>query len=94
MDFKEMARPIYPHNSPYLVYLEHSKGGIGFLVFGILVLVYLWRDINVTLYWLKESILKNWLLGFLPQDGFPGYILCSVIVYLSVILLHAIVNEC
>jgi hypothetical protein len=48
----------------------------------------------VTLYWLKESILKNWLLGFLPHEGFPGYILCSVIVYLSVILLHAIVNEC
>jgi hypothetical protein len=48
----------------------------------------------VTLYWLKESILKNWLLGFLPQEGFPGYILYSVIVYLSVILLYAIVNEC
>jgi hypothetical protein len=48
----------------------------------------------MTLYWLKESILKNWLLGFLPHEGFPGYILCSVIVYLSVILLHAIVNEC
>jgi hypothetical protein len=40
----------HTHNSPYLVYLEHSKrrssaGGLGFLVFGILVLVYLWRDI-------------------------------------------------
>jgi hypothetical protein len=48
----------------------------------------------VTLYWLKGSILKNWLLGFIPHEGFPGYILCSAIVYLSVILLHAIVNEC
>jgi hypothetical protein len=48
----------------------------------------------VTLYWLKESILKNWLLGFFPHEGFPGYILCFVIVCLSVILLHAIVNEC
>jgi hypothetical protein len=48
----------------------------------------------VTLYWLKESILKNWLLGFLPNEGFLGYILSYVIVYLSVILLHAIVNEC
>jgi hypothetical protein len=28
----------------------------------------------VTLYWLKESILKNWLLGFLPHEGFPRYI--------------------
>jgi hypothetical protein len=46
----------------------------------------------VTLYWLKESILKNWLLGFLPHEGFPGYILCFVFVYLLVILLHAIVN--
>jgi hypothetical protein len=48
----------------------------------------------VTLYGLKESILKNWLLGFLPHEVFVGYILCSVIVYLSVILLHMIVNEC
>jgi hypothetical protein len=48
----------------------------------------------MTLYWLKESILKNQLLGFLPHESFPGYILCFVIVYLSVILLHAIVNEC
>jgi hypothetical protein len=48
----------------------------------------------VTLYWLKDSILKNWLLGFLPHDGFRGYILCYVIVYLLVILLHAIFNEC
>jgi hypothetical protein len=48
----------------------------------------------VTLHWLKESILKNWLLGFLPHEGFLGYILYSVIVYPSVILLHAIVNEC
>jgi hypothetical protein len=48
----------------------------------------------VTLYWFKESILKNWLLGFLPHEGFPGSISCSMIVYLLVILLHAIVNEC
>jgi hypothetical protein len=48
----------------------------------------------VTLYWLKESILKNWLSGFLPHDGFLGYILCSMIVYHSMILLHVIVNEC
>jgi hypothetical protein len=47
----------------------------------------------VTLYWLKEYILKNWLLDFLPHEGFPGYILCFVILYLPVILLHAIVNE-
>jgi hypothetical protein len=48
----------------------------------------------VRLYLLKESILKNWLLGFLPHEGFRGYILYYVIVYLSVILLNAIVNEC
>jgi hypothetical protein len=48
----------------------------------------------VTLYCLKESILKNWLLGFLKHEGFPGNILCFVIVKLSVILLHAIANEC
>jgi hypothetical protein len=48
----------------------------------------------VALYWLKESILKNWLLGFLPHEVFPRYILYSMIVYISVILLHAIVNEC
>jgi hypothetical protein len=48
----------------------------------------------VTLYWLKESILKNWLMGFLPHEGFLGYKLCYVIVYISMILLHAIVNEC
>jgi hypothetical protein len=47
----------------------------------------------VALYWLKESILKNWLLSFLPHKSFREYILYSVIVYLSVILLHAIVNE-
>jgi hypothetical protein len=47
----------------------------------------------VTLNWLNESTLKNWLLGFLPHEGFPGYIVCSLIVYLSMILLHAIVNE-
>jgi hypothetical protein len=49
---------------------------------------------NVTFYWLKESILKNWLLGFLPHKDFPRYILCYVIVYLSMILLHVIANEC
>jgi hypothetical protein len=49
---------------------------------------------NLTLYWLKESILKNSLMGFLPHEGFPIYILCSVIVYLSMIISHAIVNEC
>jgi hypothetical protein len=48
----------------------------------------------MTLYWLKVSKLKNWLLGFLPHESFLGYIFFSVIVYLSVILLHAIVNEC
>jgi hypothetical protein len=63
--------------------------GLWYLGLGLFVESY-----NVTLYWLKESILKNWLLGFLPHEGFPGYILCFVIVYLSVILLHAIVNEC
>jgi hypothetical protein len=46
------------------------------------------------LYWLKESILKNCFLGFLPHEGFRGYILYHMIVYLSVILLNAIVNEC
>jgi hypothetical protein len=49
---------------------------------------------NVTLYWLKESVLKNWLLGFLPREGFLGYIFYSMIFYLSVVLLHVIVNEC
>jgi hypothetical protein len=48
----------------------------------------------VTLYWLEESILKNWLLGFLPHESFPRNILCYVIFYVSVILLHVIVNEC
>jgi hypothetical protein len=48
----------------------------------------------VTLYQLKEYILKNWLVGFLHHEGFLGYILCYVIVYLSLILLHVIVNEC
>jgi hypothetical protein len=48
----------------------------------------------MTLYWLEESIMRNWLLGFLPHEGSPGYILCSMIVYLSLILLHAIVDEC
>jgi hypothetical protein len=46
----------------------------------------------VTLYRLKESILENWLMGFLPHEGFLQYILWSMIVYLSVILLHAIVK--
>jgi hypothetical protein len=63
--------------------------GLCYLGLGLFVESY-----NVTLYWLKEFIWKNWLLGFLPHEGFPRYILCSVIVYFSVILLHAIVNEC
>jgi hypothetical protein len=32
-------------------------------------------------------------MGFLPHEVFLGYILCYVIVYVSMILLHAIVNE-
>jgi hypothetical protein len=48
----------------------------------------------VTFYWLKESILKKCLLGILPREGFPESILCYVIVYILVILLHAIVSEC
>jgi hypothetical protein len=48
----------------------------------------------MTLYSLNESILKNWLFSFLSHKGSPVYILCYVIVYLSVILLHAIVKEC
>jgi hypothetical protein len=41
--------------------------GLWYLGFGLFVESY-----NVTLYWLKESILKNWLLGFLPHEGFLG----------------------
>jgi hypothetical protein len=63
--------------------------GLWYLSLGLFV-----ESCDVTLYWLKESVLNNWLLGFLHREGFPGYISCSVIVYLSVILLHAIVNEC
>ena len=71
--------------------LQHKRYwflGIWYLGLGLFVERY-----NVTLYWLKESILKNQLV-FLPHEGFPGYILCLVIVYLSAIPLHAIVNEC
>jgi hypothetical protein len=63
--------------------------GLWYLDLGIFVESY-----NMTLYWLKESILKNKLLGFLPHKGFLGYLFCFVIVYLLVILLHAIFNEC
>jgi hypothetical protein len=38
--------------------------GLGYLSLGLFVESY-----NVTLYWLKESVLKNWLLGFLPHEG-------------------------
>jgi hypothetical protein len=50
----------------------------------------------MTLHWLKESILKNWLwsFNFSPPRGFPGI----YIVFYNCLSfsdpIHAIVNEC